>query len=300
MQIFAPQENDLGINWVDWNPTPPDKDMGLWRPVYLTSSGPVTLRHPYVITRLNAPRYDAADLTVVADLTNATDAPVQAVVRGTAADIPFSQPVSLAAREHKTIHITPEGVPALHMPAPKLWWPYRMGEPTLYPAAVEVAVGGAVSDRASRALRRARGHIRAHARRPSPLQGQRPADSHPGRRLEPRTCSSGPSRPSSCARTCATCARWGSTRSGWRARSSVDEFYDLADEQGILVMPGWCCCDQWELWDKWDAEDYTVGPDSLRDQLLRLRNHPSVLVWLNGSDRPPIAAVERAYLDDRA
>ena len=76
-----------------------------------------------------------------------------------------------------------------------------------------------------------------------------------------------------------------------------DEFYDLADEYGILVMPGWCCCDQWEQWNKWDAEDHRVGPASLRDQILRLRNHPSVLVWLNGSDFPPPARVEKAYLD---
>jgi exo-1,4-beta-D-glucosaminidase len=77
----------------------------------------------------------------------------------------------------------------------------------------------------------------------------------------------------------------------------TDLFYDLADEFGILVMPGWCCCDQWERWAQWDDEDHRVGPASLRDQALRLRNHPSVLVWLNGSDFPPPAEVERAYLD---
>jgi exo-1,4-beta-D-glucosaminidase len=77
----------------------------------------------------------------------------------------------------------------------------------------------------------------------------------------------------------------------------TDEFYDLADRYGILLMPGWCCCDQWEMWDKWDAEDHRVAPASLRDQLLRLRNHPSVFVWLNGSDFPPPADVERRYLD---
>ena len=65
-------------------------------------------------------------------------------------------------------------------------------------------------------------------------------------------------------------------------------------------MPGWCCCDQWEMWDKWTAEDYTVGPHSLRDQLVRLRKHPSVFVWLNGSDKPPIADVERKYLQIEA
>jgi exo-1,4-beta-D-glucosaminidase len=66
---------------------------------------------------------------------------------------------------------------------------------------------------------------------------------------------------------------------------------------GILVMPGWCCGDHWEKWEDWTAEDHAVAAASLRDQVLRLRNHPSVLAWLNGSDFPPPARVEQAYLD---
>ena len=46
VQVFAPTENDLAITFVDWNPAPPDKNMGLWREVYLTTSGPVALRYP--------------------------------------------------------------------------------------------------------------------------------------------------------------------------------------------------------------------------------------------------------------
>ena len=33
VEVFAPGSKDLGINFVDWNPTPPDKDMSLWRDV---------------------------------------------------------------------------------------------------------------------------------------------------------------------------------------------------------------------------------------------------------------------------
>jgi len=29
VEIFAPEKNDLGLTWVDWNPTPPDKDTGI-------------------------------------------------------------------------------------------------------------------------------------------------------------------------------------------------------------------------------------------------------------------------------
>ena len=46
VQVFAPTEHDLAITFVDWNPAPPDKNMGLWREVYLTTSGPVALRYP--------------------------------------------------------------------------------------------------------------------------------------------------------------------------------------------------------------------------------------------------------------
>src|ERR1700681_421978 len=43
VEAFAPGKNDLGITWVDWNPTPPDKDMGLWKEVFLRSTGDVSL-----------------------------------------------------------------------------------------------------------------------------------------------------------------------------------------------------------------------------------------------------------------
>jgi exo-1,4-beta-D-glucosaminidase len=39
----------------------------------------------------------------------------------------------------------------------------------------------------------------------------------------------------------------------------TDEFFRLADEQGILVMSGWCCCDHWERWKDWTPEDLTCA-----------------------------------------
>lgn len=54
VEVFAQTENDLGVNWVDWNPTPPDKDMGLWRDVYLRVTGPVKISYPQVVTHFPA------------------------------------------------------------------------------------------------------------------------------------------------------------------------------------------------------------------------------------------------------
>jgi len=76
----------------------------------------------------------------------------------------------------------------------------------------------------------------------------------------------------------------------------TDQFYDLADEQGVLILAGWCCCDYWEQWAKWKPGDLAIAAESLRSQILRMRGHASMLAWLNGSDDPPADNVERAYI----
>ena len=63
--------------------------------------------------------------------------------------------------------------------------------------------------------------------------------------------------------------------------------------EGILVMPGWCCCDHWEKWTSGTPRTSWSPTASLRDQILRLRGHPCVFTWLNGSDGPPAAESSR-------
>src|SRR5580704_15153878 len=67
LEIFAPQKDDLGITWVDWNPTPADRDMGIWKEVFLTTSGDVSVRHPFVASKLDS-EYKTAALTLSADV----------------------------------------------------------------------------------------------------------------------------------------------------------------------------------------------------------------------------------------
>jgi exo-1,4-beta-D-glucosaminidase len=33
-----------------------------------------------------------------------------------------------------------------------------------------------------------------------------------------------------------------------------DHFFELADRFGMLIMPGWCCCDAWQHWESWGPE----------------------------------------------
>src|SRR5918911_3911590 len=39
VEVFAPKVDDLAWSWVDWNPSPPDKNMGIYRDVYIKATG---------------------------------------------------------------------------------------------------------------------------------------------------------------------------------------------------------------------------------------------------------------------
>ena len=45
-----------------------------------------------------------------------------------------------------------------------------------------------------------------------------------------------------------------------------------------------------------EAKDYTISVESLRDRIRWLRNHPSILAWLNGDDNPPPGKVAQLYV----
>jgi len=62
VEVFSPTQKDLAITFVDWNPMPPDKDMGLFRGVEVRTSGPVALRHPAVLSKVDPDQ--AAHLTI--------------------------------------------------------------------------------------------------------------------------------------------------------------------------------------------------------------------------------------------
>jgi exo-1,4-beta-D-glucosaminidase len=294
VEIFAPEKNDLGLTWVDWNPTPPDKDAGMWREVFLTLSGDVTLRHPYANPKLGSD-YKSADVTLSAELGNTTDHPVKATLEASFPGASVSQPVELAAKETKIVRFLPEQFPQLKLAEAHLWWPYQMGEPHLYPAKFTVKVGDASSDSASLnfGIREVTSELTETGGRLFKVNGKRVLirgaawapdmllrwDSH---RLDADL---------------AYVKHMGLNTVRLEGKTDRDEFFDETDKLGILVMPGWICCDMWEHWKIWTPETRKIASASLIDQISRLRNHASVFVWLYGSDGPPPADVETMYLD---
>jgi len=295
VETIAQTEKDLGINWVDWNPAPPDKDMGLWRGVYVQASGVVAIRHPMVLTHFADASLKEADLTVEAEVKNASDAQVGGVLDGQIEDVKFRQAVSLKPGETRAVRFTPDEFSQLRIKNPKVWWPYQMGAQSLHHLTLHFTVGDDLSDQQN-----VRFGIREITSELNP-QGARQFYVN-GKKILIRGGGWSPDillRPDH--------ARLETDFSYVRdmnlnairleGKMETDDFYDLADERGVLIMAGWCCCDHWEQWKHWQPGDLEIATASLRSQILRMRSHPSLLVWLNGSDGPPPADVETAYIN---
>ena len=303
IQVFAPTQNDLAITFVDWNPAPPDKNMGLWREVYLTTSGPVALRYPTVVSKLNLPTADSAQLTVTAQLKNAANHPVKGTLKAQITNIVRSKlevrqlelAVELGSNEMKDVTLTAEKFEQLTVANPQLWWPAQMGEPHLYWLDLTFEIDGDVSDRSHSefGIREVTSEINASGGRAFHINGKniliRGGGWSPDLMLRENS--------QRLHDEFRYVRDMGLNTIRLEGKLETQEFFDLADHDGILVMAGWCCCDFWERWNHWKPQDFEIAQQSLRDQIYRLRSHPSLIAWLNGSDNPPPPNVEEMYLD---
>ncbi|MGW1724140.1 glycoside hydrolase family 2 protein [Streptomyces sp. NPDC002306] len=292
----------LTMGWLDWLQPPPDQNMGIVRDVLVRRGGPVALRDAHVVTKPAVPSLASADLTVKARARNDSAEAVTAEVAGRIGETSFSRTVTLAAHETRTVTFTPADVPGLRLTAPRIWWPAAMGEQPLYDLDLTASVAGTVSDgtHESFGIRDVQATLNSDGARQYRING---------RKLLIKGGGWSPDE----------FLRWDSTYVEDRLKYALDlglntirleghiepdEFFDLADRLGVLTLPGWECCDKWEgqvngteNGEKWASADYPVAKASMAAEAARLRDHPSVISFLIGSDFAPDATIEKNYLD---
>jgi exo-1,4-beta-D-glucosaminidase len=294
------QNGDLAIDYADWIHYPPDYNGGIVNDVEVKTYDRVGIRYPLVTTKFDGANLDMAHLTVDALVTNYSANPQDLTVKGKINnDIFFQKTVHLDGKATAGVTFTPTDFPQLNVSHPRIWWPWQYGKPELNHLELEAIHESTVSntlkedfgirqitsqliDNKSRVfiVNGKRIVIRGAAWSPDIFQRRSPRRQEQEIRLYRDM-------------------NMNIVRS--EGKMEDDNFYALCDKYGMLVMTGWMCCGAWQYPENWDAAKRASAMASDSSVILWLRNKPSLMVWLNGSDMPPRdTTVERDYLNIEA
>ncbi len=305
IEVFPPVPGDPTLGFVDWNPEPPDHNMGIWRTVTLKLSGSVSINSPYVKTKINTKTLKSAQLTISAQLQNNTRRKVTGKLTGKIGDIEFSENVSLEPKENKIVTFTPGKYSVLKIKNPRLWWTHDFGKPELYNLSLTFLTENKISDEKDIhfGIRQVSDYVNKYGYRGYKLNGKKILIRGGGwvdHLFLNNSSKNLVAQIKYAVQMNLNALRmegfWGSSQ----------EIYNLCDKYGILILVGWSC--QWE-WapligkpvDKYGGikspEDMNLIAKSWKDQITWLRNHPSILVWLYGSDKYPRPELEKRFLN---
>ena len=305
VEIFRAQPGDFNLGFVDWNPRPVDENMGIWREVYLKLTGEVELANSYVESKVNTKTLDEADLTIKTNLRNNSAKPVDGFLTGKIAKIEFRYPLAIRPGETVNLALTKEQIPALHLKNPRLWWCNNLGSPELYHLDLRFETGNTISDadKITFGIREIECYTNPAGHKGYKLNGKEVLIKGGGWTDDIFLRDSLESLETQVQyvkhmnlNTIRFESIWGNSR----------DIYSLCDKYGILAMVGWSC--QWE-WDEYlgkpcddfggiqTEQEMTLAINSFRDQVLWLRNHPSIFVWMVGSDKCPKPELELRYIE---
>jgi exo-1,4-beta-D-glucosaminidase len=300
---------DLTYYWVDWNPQPADTMMGITGEVTLTASGDARLDNPAVVSKVSED-LGTARLNLYVDVSNTTSAPLAGTLTAVVKS-PSGEQIAAITKTGLTIapnaynqeiELSYTEFPQLVLDDPELWWPYLYGDQPLYIAEYELRIGGGASDTMHHrfGIREIGAEVNV-----SPYSNQNRtsiANNNYSNMLQiyvnhkPILLKGG-----------GYCASDLFLRHSQTTNEAVvdyvkymgmnmirdegkffdNDLLDLLDENGILLMTGWCCCDRWQSPGSWSKAERFVAFESLYSQLRNARSHASMMIWFNGSDDPP-------------
>jgi exo-1,4-beta-D-glucosaminidase len=314
VEVFKAQDGDPNIGFVDWNPRPADENMGIFREVSLQITEEVLLKNSAVKSKVNTKTLNEAWLTVETELINSSDKTIKGILTGKMENMEyFSHPVVLKPKEKKIIRLSSDDYHSLHIYHPRIWWCNNLGKPEMYEMQLSFQIKQKISDeqKIKFGVREIKDYFTEDNQRGFILNGKKILIKSGGwtddiflRDTDERNEIQIRYVKDMNLNSIRLENIWGKNQ----------KLYDLCDENGIMVLTGWSC--------HWEWEDYLKGPvdefggiitekqmdliaQSFEDQILWLRNHPSIIAWFVGSDKMPRPGLEEKYqeilgrIDDR-
>ena len=285
------------VGW-DWMPPVRDRNMGIWRPVYLRTSGPATIIEPKIVTDLpGLPDTSKVEFELSFGLKNHSASKIKGNAhilikpqnfKGTS--IHFNDPIKLKPNGYKKLTYSSTKIKELILKDPRLWWPLGYGRPNLYTVEISFQTEDGVIDHTKQTF-----GIRKVTTTTSKEENFVRRDFYVnGRRIFLQGGAWVPdmmvNRDSlKLAREIKLCANaninllriWGG------GVTPSDDFFELADRYGLLVWS--------DFWVTGDTQgEFKGSPDwplegdvfrkNFTSTILRIRNHPSLFLWTGGNE----------------
>jgi hypothetical protein len=285
------------LGW-DWIPPVRDRNIGIWLPVYLRTTGGITISDPKLVTILpDLPDTSLARLSLNFQLVNHNQTEENGELKVTITpenftgkQIQFSKKISVHNNKPTIVDLNGDNTKELNIVSPNIWWPNGYGRPNLYRIRLQVSNGISLSDDTSFVF-----GIRTVGTKAVDINGTLRRDFYVN---EKRVHLTGGAwvpdmmlnRDSArydyemhlCRNANINLVRiWGG------GVTPCDEFWEAADRYGLLVWS--------DFWITGDTQgEFKGSPDwpieanvfvkNVRSTILRIRNHPSLLVWTGGNE----------------
>ena len=285
------------VGW-DWIPPVRDRNIGIWLPVYLRTSGAITIADPKLVTSLPIlPDTSLAKLSLSLNLLDHNQSEGSGKLSVTISpenfngrSVKFSKNVSVVKNGPTLIDLNADNTKELNISNPVLWWPNGYGKPNLYRIRLQYSDKSGLSDDTTFVF-----GIRTVGTKAVDVNGSYRRDFYVNERRIHLT--GGAWVPDMmlnrdsirydyemhlCRNSNINLVRiWGG------GVTPCDEFFDAADRYGLLVWSDfWITGDthgEFKGSPNWPIEG-SIFNKNVKSTILRIRNHPSLLVWTGGNE----------------
>jgi len=282
------------VGW-DWIPPVRDRNIGIWLPVYLRTSGGITIADPKLVTDL--PDTTSAKISLNLKLLNHSESDDKGKLSVTITPenfkgkpLQFSKSITILKNSSADIDLNSVNTKELNIANPVLWWPNGYGRPDLYRIRLQYANSAGISDDTSFVF-----GIRTVSTNAVDVNGSWRRDFYVnGRRIQlvggawvPDMMLNRDSLRYDYEMHLCRNANVNLVRIWGGGVTPCDEFWEAADRYGMLVWS--------DFWITGDTQgEFKGSPDwplegevfkkNVISTILRIRNHPSLLVWTGGNE----------------
>jgi hypothetical protein len=285
------------VGW-DWIPPVRDRNIGIWQPVYLRTSGHVNIIQPQIITTLpSLPDTGTAKLTVRFRLKNNGNNEEKGKVFITVTPatfggrpVQFTKNITVRKNSSVLVDFNPGNTSELIFNRPRLWWPNGYGKPDLYRIRIEYHGASGLLDEQTflfgiRSVESKAVDVNGTWRRDFYVNGRR-IQLTGGAWVPDMMLNRDSLRYDHEFRLCRN-ANINLVRIWGGGVTPSDHFFEAADRYGLLVWS--------DFWITGDTQgEFKGSPDwpvegdvfkkNVASTIYRIRNHPSLLVWTGGNE----------------